>query len=131
MRGAQENLRLSAGQMSKLQNEFKIMCAENEDLKQKVQTLGGTSRRLPEYESKIALLSQEVERLTQQLQKKTADMNNLTLKLSELDTSNQTVAQLQEKISRLVKQNSAMEQDMFGVQEQLRLSTNQNRKTTE
>ena len=131
VRGAQENLRLSAGQMSKLQNEFKIMCAENEDLKQKVQTLGGTSRRLPEYESKIALLSQEVERLTQQLQKKTADMNNLTLKLSELDTSNQTVAQLQEKISRLVKQNSAMEQDMFGVQEQLRLSTNQNRKTTE
>ena len=29
VRGAQENLRLSAGQMSKLQNEFKILCAEN------------------------------------------------------------------------------------------------------
>ena len=58
-------------------------------------------------------------------------MNNLTLKLSELDSSNQTVAQMQEKINRLVKQNTAIEQDMFGVQEQLRLSTNQNRKTTE
>ena len=58
-------------------------------------------------------------------------MNNLTLKLSELDSSNQTVAQMQEKINRLVKQNTAIEQDMFGLQEQLRLSTNQNRKTTE
>ena len=30
VRNAQENLRLSAGQMSKLQNEFKLICAENE-----------------------------------------------------------------------------------------------------
>ena len=30
VRNAQENLRLSEGQMSKLQNEFKLICAENE-----------------------------------------------------------------------------------------------------
>lgn len=29
VRTAQENLRLSAGQMNKLQNEFKLVCAEN------------------------------------------------------------------------------------------------------
>lgn len=29
VRGAQEAMRLSAGQMAKLQNEFKAVCAEN------------------------------------------------------------------------------------------------------
>lgn len=36
VRNAQENLRLSAGQMNKLQNEFKLVCAENEELKRRV-----------------------------------------------------------------------------------------------
>ena len=30
VRTAQENLRLSAGQMNKLQHQFKLVCAENE-----------------------------------------------------------------------------------------------------
>jgi chromosome segregation ATPase len=30
IRNAQENLRLSAGQLGKLQNEFKIVCTEND-----------------------------------------------------------------------------------------------------
>jgi len=36
VRNAQENLRLSAGQMSKLQGEFKTVCGENDDLKKKL-----------------------------------------------------------------------------------------------
>ena len=36
VRTAQENLRLSAGQMGKLQNEFKLVCAENEELKRRL-----------------------------------------------------------------------------------------------
>ena len=35
VRTAQENLRLSAGQMGKLQNEFKLVCGENEELKRR------------------------------------------------------------------------------------------------
>ena len=37
MRGAQENLRLSAGTLSKLQNEFKIVCDESDGMKRKIQ----------------------------------------------------------------------------------------------
>ena len=33
VRDAQENLRLSASQMGKLQNELKVLCNENEELK--------------------------------------------------------------------------------------------------
>ena len=36
MRNAQENLRLSASQIGKLQNEFKIVCTENDDLRKKL-----------------------------------------------------------------------------------------------
>ena len=39
VRTAQENLRLSAGQVTKLQNEFRVVCNENEDLKRKIQEL--------------------------------------------------------------------------------------------
>ena len=37
MRGVQENLRLSSGTINKLTNELKITCAENEELKKKLE----------------------------------------------------------------------------------------------
>ena len=58
--------------MSKLQNEFRIVCNENEDLKKRLQDLIGSNKKLGDYESKVALLSQEIERLTEQLNKRTS-----------------------------------------------------------
>ncbi len=64
MRGAQENLRLSAGQIGKLNNELKIVCNQNEELQRRLQELGsGSTKRISEYEGKIALITQELERL--------------------------------------------------------------------
>ena len=60
MRGAQENLRLSSGTINKLTNELKITCNENEELKRKLQETSSVSRKIPEYENKIAMLSQEI-----------------------------------------------------------------------
>jgi hypothetical protein len=40
-------LRLSAGTMNKLQNELKIACNDNEDLKRKLDEIGG--KKVPEY----------------------------------------------------------------------------------
>ena len=37
VRGVQENLRLSSGTINKLTNELKITCAENEELKKKLE----------------------------------------------------------------------------------------------
>ena len=62
MRGAQENLRLSAGTLSKLQGEFKGVCGELDEAKKR---LGGTEeawkRMKAEFENKVALLTQECE----------------------------------------------------------------------
>ena len=45
VRDAQENLRLSANTVAKLNNELKIVCNENEDLKRRVEELGGNNRK--------------------------------------------------------------------------------------
>ncbi len=59
MRGVQENLRLSAGTLSKLQNEFKIVCGENDELKRRVNDYEGVLKRMNgESEHKIRLLTQ-------------------------------------------------------------------------
>lgn len=58
MRGAQENLRLSAGTINKLTNELKITCNENEELKKRLNDSSNANRRISELEGKIAMLSQ-------------------------------------------------------------------------
>ncbi len=59
VRNAQENLRLSASQIGKLNNELKITCNEYEDLKRKFQEFGGdATKKIAEDENKIAMLSQ-------------------------------------------------------------------------
>ena len=68
VRTAQENLRLSAGTMSKLQNELKIACNDNEELKRKLDEVA--KKHVPEFEGRIAALSQEIERLNAVLEKK-------------------------------------------------------------
>ena len=70
VRGAQENMRLSAGTINKLTNELKITCNENEELKRRLQDSGVTSKKISEYESKISLFSQEIERLNGVVDKK-------------------------------------------------------------
>ena len=64
VRNAQENLRLSAGQMSKLQNEFKIVCGENDELKKKVTDYEAAFKKYnAEMQGKLQTLVAECERL--------------------------------------------------------------------
>ena len=49
MRNAQENLRLSASQIGKLNNELKISCNQIEELQQKLQGMGAVSKKASEY----------------------------------------------------------------------------------
>jgi regulator of replication initiation timing len=46
MRNAQENLRLSAGTIAKLNNELKITCNELEDMKRRCKELIDANKRL-------------------------------------------------------------------------------------
>jgi len=64
VRNAQENLRLSASQIGKLNNELKVACNDIETLQRRIEELGsGSKKSTAEYENKIGLLSQELERL--------------------------------------------------------------------
>jgi hypothetical protein len=58
MRSAQENLRLSAGTVAKLNNELKIVCAENEELRKRIKELGDSNKKANEYEGKLVMFSQ-------------------------------------------------------------------------
>jgi methyl-accepting chemotaxis protein len=49
VRNAQENLRLSASQIGKLNNELKIACNEIEALQRRVQELGNANKAIAEY----------------------------------------------------------------------------------
>jgi hypothetical protein len=59
MRSAQENLRLSAGTLSKLQGEFRNVCGENDEYKKKLAEYDVAYKRLvAESENKVKILTQ-------------------------------------------------------------------------
>jgi chromosome segregation ATPase len=78
MRTAQENLRLSAGQMGKLQNEFKLVCSENEEIKRRLLEADNSSKRFKaEGENRVAILTQECERLNALVEKRNGEIRAL------------------------------------------------------
>ena len=75
---AQENLRLSAGQMGKLQNEFKLICAENEELKRRVLESDSTTKKArSDGDNKVQILTQECERLNSLVEKRNTEIRAL------------------------------------------------------
>ena len=83
---------------------------------------------MAEYESRIALLSQEIERLNNVVDQKNNEVSALNNQVQEMNAMNMTINTLQDRVGRLVNENSGMENEMRGVQENLRLSTSQNQK---
>ena len=71
--------------------------------------MGNINKKIPDYENKIAVLSQEIERLNNVIEKKNAELAKLTNKLSEIEGMNKTIGTLQERITKLVNENSSME----------------------
>ena len=62
-----------------------------------------------EYENRVVILSQEIERLNGVIEKKNIELGNLNKKLSEIDSMNKTIGTLQEKITRLVTENTSLD----------------------
>jgi chromosome segregation ATPase len=85
MRDAQEKLRLSASQIGKINNELKIACNEIEALQKRIQGMGDVGKRAAEYENKVAVFSQEIERLNGVIEKKNNEIRSLNEQLSEMD----------------------------------------------
>jgi cell division protein ZapA len=151
VRNAQENLRLSASQIGKLTNEFKVVCNENEDLKRRLQEIGGdASRKIAEYENKIAMLGQELERLNGVIERKNneiralggeiqeaqenirlsnAQQSKLSMELnqfkSQVQVGNQESETYRQKIQKLMAENNQLGDEVRNAQENLRLSASQ------
>lgn len=64
--------------MGKLQNEFKLVCAENEELKRRyLENENQLKKNRGETEGKIAILSQECERLNALVEKRNSEIKAL------------------------------------------------------
>jgi chromosome segregation ATPase len=104
MRNAQENLRLSANTIAKLNTELKATCNELEEAKRRV--------------AELAVL----------LDRKNQESSKLTAQIQEMSAMGSTIQTLQERIQRLVGENKGLSGEVQEAQENLRLSAQQNQK---
>ena len=78
VRNAQENLRLSTGQIDRLTAEFKNMQTQNEEMKRRIAELEGHLKKVSgESENKVNILTQECERLNALVEKRNAEIRAL------------------------------------------------------
>ena len=148
MRNAQENLRLSAGTLSKLQGEFKSVCFENDELRKKLGEYDNGIKRIgAESENKVKILTQECERLNAVVEKKNSEIRALggevqeyqeNLRLSalqaqrlgtelndyksKLGNTSQESESYKQRIQKLLGENNSLGEEMRNAQENLRLS---------
>ncbi len=120
----QENLRLSASQLSKINNQLKIVCNENDELKKRLNDAADTARKSIEYESKVSMLTQEVERLTVTLEKKTVEIRNLSQNTLQTDAVKRQLKSATDQYKKLTGENENLYAEIREGQEQLRLSAN-------
>ncbi len=98
-------MRLSASQIGKLTNEFKVVCNENEELKKRLQEIGGdVSRKIAEYENKIAMLGQELERLNGVIERKNTEIRALGGEIQEAQENIRLSNAQQSKLSMELNQ---------------------------
>ena len=78
MRTAQENLRLSAGTLNKLQGEFKVVCGDYDQTKNKLNETEIAWKKLKsESEGKIQMMADEIQRLNGLIEKKNNEIRAL------------------------------------------------------
>jgi chromosome segregation ATPase len=148
MRSAQENLRLSAGTLNKLQGEFKQVCGELDEHKKRLGDTEGAWKKLKsESEIMAQKMAEEIQRLNGIIEKKNNEIRALGGEVQEaqenLRLSSQQATRLsselndyrnkyglttqeidtyKQRIQKLMGENSALGEDMRNAQENLRLS---------
>lgn len=88
VRTSQENLRLSTGQIGRLQGEFKAMAAQNEEMKHVIQDLNNKLHKSQADGSNTeAVLKQECERLNILLIQRNKELKELGVEIQEQQES--------------------------------------------
>ena len=86
--------------MSKLQNEFKLVCAENEEIKRRLLEAENNNKKTrSEGDNKVQILTQECERLNVLVEKRNAEIRALGGDVQEAQEAVRLSAQQTSKLS--------------------------------
>ena len=77
---------------------MKQMGQENEELRRRLQELGDVNRKVAEYENRIALMSQEIERLNVALRGKMEELSGWENKYITLQQENENLRRNQSQL---------------------------------
>ena len=100
MREAQQNLRLSAGTLNKLQGEFKGVCGQLDETKKKLNNTEDAWKRMKaEYENKVNILTGECERLNGLVEKRNTELRALGIEVQDAQKEMRLSAQNLSKIN--------------------------------
>ena len=78
MRNAQENLRLSAGTLNKLQGEFKTVCGQFDETKRRLAETESAWKKLKsDSDNNSQTMANEIQRLNQLIEKKNNEIRDL------------------------------------------------------
>jgi len=132
MRGAQENLRLSAGTLNKLQGEFKAVCGELDENRKKLSTTEDAWKRMKaEFENKVNILTGECERLNTLVEKRNNEIRALGGQVQEAQDELRLSSQQFSKINNELNDyrnklgTTTQEQEAYKVRIQKLLAENQ------
>ena len=71
------NLRMKVDENSSLEMKVRTLTQDNEELRRRLNDLGEANRKIAEYENRIALLTQELERVNGNLRTKVDEVRQL------------------------------------------------------
>lgn len=77
------------------ESRTKQLVQENDDMRRNLQDAGNITRKISEYENKIVVLSQELERLNGNLRNKVDENNNLETAVRNLQQDNERMRKIQ------------------------------------
>ena len=89
---------------SSLEMKVRSLTQDNEELRRRLNDLGEANRKIAEYENRIALLSQEIERLNGNLRSKVEENNQLEnnnrFLLQDVETQKRRLSEYEVKVTQ-------------------------------
>ena len=110
MERVNNNLRMKVDENSSLEVKVRGLTQDNEELRRRLNDLGEANRKIAEYENRIALLTQEIERLNGNIRQLENNNRNLVQEVESLrrKTSEYEITIVQEwqtKVRKLESDN--------------------------
>ena len=113
------------GGFSQYESSIDNLKKENEDLRRRLQDAGDLGRRISEYENKLAVTSQEMDRLNQIIRTKTEENQKLTSESDELRRRLRELTEINRKLPEYEQKMIQLQQDNERLQHALKAETDE------